>query len=190
MMRVKLGDRQAFAELFDWYFAAVVRFLGWMVHDGHRAEDLAQDVFLNLYRSRERYQPRTSFRNFLYRIATNAAISEQRRRSRHGRVWRLVAREAFDPSHSGHAEVIEDHVASLREDSVETQIVERERIERFWQALNQLPARQQAALLLARAEGLSYQQVAEVLGVSVSAVKSLVHRATEHLRRVSKGEEP
>ncbi len=186
MMRVKGGDRAAFSTLFERYFPPVVRFITFMLRDRSRAEELAQDVFLSLYRSRHRYEPRTRFRSFLFRLAMNITITEHRSRKRE---WRARGNQrSWRAGSTSQPVLIEDAVRQSR--SEETVLLEKEEIIRLYQALGELPERQRAAILLARAEGMSYEQVAEALGVTVSAVKSLVHRATVYIRNRCREGEP
>lgn len=187
MMRVKGGDRAAFSTLFERYFPPVVRFITFMLRDRSRAEELAQDVFLSLYRSRHRYEPRTRFRSFLFRLAMNTTITEYRSRKR---AWGARGRNQWSwrAGSTTQPVLIEDAVGQSR--SEEAALSEKEQIIRLYQALGELPERQRAAILLARAEGMSYEQVAEALGVTVSAVKSLVHRATVYIRNRCREGEP
>lgn len=187
MIRVQAGDRGAFRQLFERYFPSVVRYIAMMVRDPIRAEELAQEVFLNLYRVRTSYEPRTRFRTFLFRIATNAAISEQRARARERRALqalsehRAIAQPSLSAGNDG---------AGVRQNSAEEALLQSETLSTLYRALDELPERQKAALLLARMEGMSYRQVAKALGVSVPAVKSLVHRATLWIRKRCKEDQP
>jgi RNA polymerase sigma-70 factor (ECF subfamily) len=187
MIRVQAGDRGAFRQLFERYFPSVVRYIAMMVRDPIRAEELAQEVFLNLYRVRTSYEPRTRFRTFLFRIATNAAISEQRARARERRALqdlsehRAIAQPSLSAGNDG---------AGVRQNSAEEALMQSETLSTLYRALDELPERQKAALLLARMEGMSYRQVAKALGVSVPAVKSLVHRATLWIRKRCKEDQP
>jgi RNA polymerase sigma-70 factor (ECF subfamily) len=174
MLAVQRGDESAFQQLFKKHVAAVVGFATQFVGTRARAEELAQDVFLQIYRTRARYLPRARFATWLYRMVTNACLSELRRADYHGRV------ESIDnPGPRGEDETAPIEVPTR---STEDALASREALDGMRHALEQLPPQQRAALLLARVEGLSYDEVATALSCSVSAVKSLVHRATITLR--------
>jgi len=175
MLAVQRGDERAFRQLFEKHLAGVVGFAMRFVGARARAEELAQDVFLQVYRTRATYQPRARFTTWLYRMVTNACLSEVRRADYRGRTQSLDN----PPPHGGDdiAPVIE---APTR--SSEDVVLGREALESMRRALADLPAQQRAAVLLARVEGMSYDEVAASLSCSVSAVKSLIHRATVTLR--------
>ena len=162
MVAFQGGDESAFRALFEKYGRAMVSYCHHFVRDQGRAEELAQDVFLKVYRSSGRYQPTARFKTFLYRIASNHCLNELRRGDRRRRDAEppdpdaLPSRDATPEDHARGA-ALERAVAAL---------------------LARLPESQRAALVLCRLEGLSHEEIAEVLGTTVSAVKSLVHRAT------------
>lgn len=163
------GDAAAFRTLFERNARAMVAFCHHYVRDAARAEELAQDVFVKLYRAADRYHPSARFRTFLYRIAANHCLNELRRGEY---AARAVERAAG-------AEAPADPDALPSGGSSPDSDLEARRLEREVKALlDRLPGKQRAAFVLARFEGLSYEEVAEVLETSVSAVKSLVHRAT------------
>ena len=174
MLAVQRGDTSAFQQLFEKYIAQVVGYAAQFVGARARAEELAQDVFLQIYRTRARYVPRARFKTWLYRMVTNACLSELRRADYRGRLQSL---DNPAPSQEHDPLPIE---APTR--TSEDALLGQERVEKMRSALAQLPPQPRAALLLARVEGLSYEQVASSLGCSVSAVKSLIHRATVTLR--------
>jgi len=176
MLSVQRGDRSAFEQLFEKHVRGVVGFAAQFVGTRARAEELAQDVFLQVYRTRARYQPRARFTTWLYRMATNACLSEVRRadhRSRPATMDQSPREEGDDP----HLPGLEGATRSSEEALLSQEVLDRLRT-----ALEDLPPQQRAALLLARVEGLSYDEVAQALSCSVSAVKSLIHRATVMLR--------
>lgn len=174
MLAVQRGDESAFQQLFTKHVAAVVGFATQFVGTRARAEELAQDVFLQIYRTRVRYLPRARFATWLYRMVTNACLSELRRADYHGRVQSID-----NPALRGDDETAPIGVPTR---STEDALESREALDGIRHALEQLPPQQRAALLLARVEGLSYDEVATALSCSVSAVKSLIHRATITLR--------
>jgi RNA polymerase sigma-70 factor (ECF subfamily) len=174
MLRVKDGDREAFRALFEKHSAAVPRFAAGFVGAPARAEELAQDVFLQVYRTRERYEPRAKFSTWLYTIAHNLCLNEVRRHDYRTRVDPLAGREEgddapWDPRDPAPAEG-ERH-ASQRE-------LER----RVADLVAALPEAQRKALVLSRVEELRYQQIGEILSCSEQAVKSLIFRATQRLK--------
>ncbi|MBM4380455.1 MAG: RNA polymerase sigma factor [Deltaproteobacteria bacterium] len=163
MARVARGDTRAFAELFDRHQASVVRFATRFVGDAARGEELAQDIFVSLFRAAPRYQPTARFKTWLYRVATHHCLNARRglaaRASSVGS--EPLAHVPADPSHSPHAVAEGRELAGV-----------------LSAGLAALPERERAAFTLSRFEGLSYREVAEALETSESAVKSLVHRAT------------
>ncbi|MBI4516031.1 MAG: sigma-70 family RNA polymerase sigma factor [Deltaproteobacteria bacterium] len=174
MLAVQRDDRSAFEMLFRKYARPLVGFARQFVGSQARAEELVQDVFLQVYRTRRQYAPRARFSTWLYRIATNMCLSEVRRGEYHGRVQSYDA--ALDDSERPM------QWADPEAHSSEEVLLSREAAENILAVLGALPPQQRAALLLARAEGMSYEDVAESLGCSLSAVKSLIHRATVTLR--------
>lgn len=174
MLAVQRGDRSAFEQLFEKHARGVVGFAAQFVGAHARAEELAQDVFLQIYRTRARYVPTARFTTWLYRMVTNACLSEVRRADHRSRV-----------QPADHFVEQDDDPGSLPEvatRSSEEVVLSQESLDRLRAELDELPPQQRAALLLARVEGLSYEEVAEALTSSVSAVKSLIHRATVTLR--------
>src|SRR5262245_23422708 len=175
MLAVQRGDREAFQQLFTKHIGAIVGFAAQFVGSRARAEELAQDVFLQIYRTRQRYVPRARFTTWLYRMVTNACLSEVRRADHRGRV------HAPDEPHTRDEG---DEITALATPtrSTEDVLLSHEALDRMRAVLAQLPPQQRAAVLLARVEGLTYEEVATSLSCSVSAVKSLIHRATTTLR--------
>jgi RNA polymerase sigma-70 factor, ECF subfamily len=168
MLAFQGGDESAFRTLFEKHGRAMVAFCNHFVRDGARAEELAQDVFLKVHRSAARYQPTARFKTWLYRIASNHCLNELRRGEYGAR--RDGEREGGEPtdpdSLQGPAATPEETaLASALGSAVQA-------------LLARLPDKQRAAFVLARLEGLAYDEVADVLETTVPAVKSLVHRAT------------
>ena len=180
MLAVQRGDGAAFQRLFEKHIAAVIGFATQFVGSRARAEELAQDVFLQIYKTRARYMPRARFTTWLYRMVTNACLSEVRRADYRGRVQSIDQPPGEDDD--GPTPPIEVPTRSSEDAALTHEAVETIRI-----ALDELPPQQRAALLLARVEGLSYEEVAVSLSCSVSAVKSLIHRGTVALRERLQG---
>jgi RNA polymerase sigma-70 factor (ECF subfamily) len=176
MLQAQGGDSAAFQELYRRYARQVVRFALQFCGSQARAEELAQDVFLNVYRARGTYQAQARFATWLFRIATNSCLSEMRRPEHRRPVSSLDAAEAGEDD-EGRRE-LSDPAAPEGEAAA----LAGEKRARLQSLLAGLPPQQRAAVLLARAEGFSYEEVAESLGCSVPAVKSLIHRATVTLR--------
>jgi RNA polymerase sigma-70 factor (ECF subfamily) len=176
MLRFRAGDERAFRELFEKHGRAIVNFAYNFVGSRPRAEELAQDVFLQVYRAGARYEPHARFTTWLYRIATNACLNEVRRpERRYG--MRPLEHASDDPRER--AEIaLPDPAAPSGESALAGRELER----RIREVLGALPENQRAALLLSRVDGLSYREVADALDCSESAVKSLVFRATATLR--------
>jgi RNA polymerase sigma-70 factor (ECF subfamily) len=174
MLAAQRGESGAFETLFRKYGRQLVAFARQFVGSQARAEELVQDVFLHVYQTRQRYVPRARFATWLYRIATNACLSEVRRGEYHGRMLSL------EPPQDG--ETPPPQFADPQARTAEELLLSREAGERIGAVLAALPPQQRAALLLARVEGFAYEEVAESLGCSLSAVKSLIHRATLTVR--------
>jgi len=167
MCRVRDGDDEAFTRLFSNWRRPLVRFAVRFVGDQARGEELAQDIFLKVYRARERYEPRERFAAYIFRIATNHCLNELRR-VEHQRRGDNVEDLPGDP-----VDATEPRADALLEAA---QLAEHVRA-----AVVKLPPNQRAALLLLREEGLGYEEIADALSTSVAAVKSLLNRARKAL---------
>jgi RNA polymerase sigma-70 factor, ECF subfamily len=177
MLRFQSGDEEAFRELFEKYQRAMVNFAYHFVGNRQRAEELAQDVFLQIYRAAPRYQPQAKFTTWLYRIAKNACLNEVRRPERRYKT-RPLEHETEDK-----LERAEIAIADETAPQGDLEVAGHELEEKIREVLDTLPPNQRAALVLSRVEGMSYQDVAEALECTESAVKSLVFRATATMRR-------
>ena len=169
MLQVAQGDRAAFTRLFDRHQQRVVRFCHRFVGDAHRAEELAQDVFVKLYKSAGRYQQTARFQTFLFRVATNTCLNELRRP---GRVAEKVEAAMSDDELPG---AIEQASAGETPD----QVLEAKDVEKALQrALSGMSDRERAAFTMCRFEGMAYRDIADALEATEAAVKSLIHRAS------------
>ena len=175
MLRVKVGDDSAFEYLVQKYRRPMVGFMYRMTHNATVAEDLAQEVFLRVYRSRENYEPSAKFTTWLYRIASNLAVNYARD-TRHERAENAVSIDEPDQE-TGLTVDVPD--ASL---SAEESILRRERMAAIRQRVQALPERQRIAVIMHKYQEMDYRQIAEVLKLSESATKSLLFRAYETLR--------
>jgi RNA polymerase sigma-70 factor, ECF subfamily len=172
MLRVKDGDGASFALLLNKYRLAVTHFQYRMVQDQPVAEELAQEVFLRVYKSRETYEPTAKFTTWLYRIATHLALNWLRDRKNERGQQRLD-----DVTEDGPVRELPD-----RTPSVEQRMVHRVKVDEVRRAVAALPAKQRAAVLMHKYEEMEYSQIAKILSCSESAVKSLLFRAYETLR--------
>jgi RNA polymerase sigma-70 factor (ECF subfamily) len=175
MLRVKGGDDSAFDFLVQKYRRPMISFMYRMAHNSAAAEDLAQDVFLRVYRSREGYEASAKFTTWLYRIATNLAVNHARDH-RHERPEAQVSLDEPDEETGSTLDVPD------RSLSAEEKIIRRERMAAIRQKVQALPERQRVAVLMHKYQQMDYRQIAEVLKLSESATKSLLFRAYEALR--------
>ena len=181
MLRVKAGDEEAFRDLIERHQRAVISVIYRALGDAWEAEDIAQRVFIQVFRSARRYQPTAKFTTWLYTITHNAIRNEYRRRARH-------AAESFDAlTQPGEAGEPGAQLADLRATDPSQTVIERELQESIEAAVQLLPDAQRTAVILCRFEGLPYEEIAVVLGCSVSAVKSLLHRARATLKEELRG---
>lgn len=178
MLGVKAGDDSSFALLLEKYRTPLIHFLGRMVKDPAMAEDLAQEVFLRVYRARKGYTPSAKFTTWMFRIATNLALNAVRDQ-RHRR------RDVSLDEPAGGSQRSEDEqpldVPDRRPGIVE-QMLHRDRAALIRRAILALPAKQRAAVLMHKYHEMDYDQIADVLDCSASALKSLLFRAYEALR--------
>jgi RNA polymerase sigma-70 factor (ECF subfamily) len=172
MLRVKDGDGASFALLLEKYRASVTHFLYRMVQDPSVCEELAQEAFLRVYRSRATYEPTAKFTTWLFRIATHLALNWLRDEKNERAQERLDA--TFDDAIA--------RQVSDRAPSVEQKLVRQVKVEEVRRAVAALPDKQRAAVLMHKYEEMEYSQIAKVLSCSESAVKSLLFRAYETLR--------
>ena len=176
MLGVKRGDEASFELLLQRYRRPLCHFLNRMVRDTAQAEDLAQEVFIRVYRARREYEPSAKFTTWLFRIATNLALNALRDgRHRQSEVSLDAPAEKEDGS-----EVKLDVPDGVP--VIEQRLVERDRAAVIHRAIFALPEKQRAAVLLHKYQELDYDEIARILGCSVSALKSLLFRAYEALR--------
>ena len=176
MLRVKAGDDSAFDYLVQKYRRPIISFMYRMARNSAAAEDLAQEVFLRVYRSRGNYEPSAKFSTWLYRIATNLGVNFARD-TRHERPENVMNLDEQD-TETGQAPDLADKTPN-----VEDEILRRERLAAIKQKVEALPERQKMAVLMHKYQQMDYRQIAEVLKLSESATKSLLFRAYETLRQ-------
>lgn len=179
MQAFQEGDASAFDKIVLHYRSAVRRFIYRYVQDSERVEDLSQETFLRVFRARQRYQPTAAFRTWLFTIATRLCLNDLRSRRREKKV---IAPISGAGSGEETAQDFLEHLPDPSPEGAEGALERRELEAAVDRAIAELPPQQRAAILLLRFEELSYQEIAEVLGISVMALKSLVHRGRERLR--------
>lgn len=175
MLRVKQGDATAFATLVEKYKQPVMNLAWRTLRDETEAEDLTQNVFVQAWKSAERYQARAKFSTWLFTIARNLCLNEIRRRTRH-------PAESLDQTREDDSEQPLFQVEDKRLAAAPDELLRGELERKVDEALEALPENQRLALALCKQEELSYEEIAEVLGCSLSATKSLIHRARETLK--------
>jgi RNA polymerase sigma-70 factor (ECF subfamily) len=175
MLRVAAGDEAGFNYLVEKYHRPMIHFLFRMVRNQAVAEELAQEVFLRVYRSRESYRAEAKFTTWLYRIATNLAVNHARD-TKHERSAQTIYLDAPDEESGTTPDVADD------EPSVEQRMMRDERMAAIRTHVMALPERQRMAVLMHKYQGMDYRQIGEVLKLSESATKSLLFRAYQTLR--------
>jgi RNA polymerase sigma-70 factor (ECF subfamily) len=164
MMKAKSGDDAAFSELMKRHYKGVLNYTYRFTNNRENSEDLAQEVFLRVYRSVKRYRPEAKFSTWLYKIATNVCITAVKARGREQNV-------SLDEIQENAGDVRDRNSAD-----VDKLTFRREIGSAIFEALKSLPKRERIAIILCKYEGLPYEEVAEVIGCTVGAVKAYVHR--------------
>jgi RNA polymerase sigma-70 factor, ECF subfamily len=175
MLRVAAGDEASFNFLVGKYHRAIIHFLYRMVRNEAVAEELAQEVFLRVYRSRESYRAEAKFTTWLYRIATNLAVNNARD-TKHERSAQTIYLDAPDEESGTTPDLADD------EPTVEQKLMRDERMAAIRTHVMELPERQRMAVLMHKYQGMDYRQIGDVLKLSESATKSLLFRAYQTLR--------
>jgi RNA polymerase sigma-70 factor, ECF subfamily len=175
MLELRTGNMAGFDFLIQKYRKPIIHFMYRMVHNQAVAEELAQEVFLRVYRSRETYRAEARFSTWLYRIATNLGVNYARD-TRHERAASTIYLDETD-SETGTTPDVADSTPGA-----ESGMLRRERLNAIRQHVLALPERQRMAVLMHKYEGMDYKQIGEVLKLSESATKSLLFRAYQTLR--------
>jgi len=178
MLDVKAGDEASFELLLQRYRAPLVNFLYRMVRNREQAEDLAQEVFLRVYRAREDYVPSAKFTTWLFRIATNLALNSLRD-TRYRKLEVSIDAPVTIDAEGGDEKPLD---VPEKHPNIEQHLVEDARKKMIRHAIEKLPEKQRAAVLLHKYEELDYAEIAKILNCSESALKSLLFRAYESLR--------
>ena len=180
MLQVRGGDAGAFEELVLRYQHRLLTVLEHLVGNREQAEDLTQEVFLRVFRARDRYEPGAKFSTWLFTIANNVASNANRSRSRRREVG---VPEGSNGSESAPLQL--DQLAKAASSFMPTRALDKaEQAQMVRHAVAALSERQRLALLLAKFEGMSYQDIAETMGLSVQAIKSLLSRARVNLKEI------
>ncbi|MCZ6790387.1 MAG: sigma-70 family RNA polymerase sigma factor [Candidatus Dadabacteria bacterium] len=162
MLRTKAGDDDAFSELMKRHYKGVLNYIYRFTNLRENSEDLAQEVFLRVYRSATKYRPEAKFTTWLYRIATNVSLTYVKKKNKN---------VSLDEMNEKTGE-IEDPGVEISDD-----IIYRKEIKNvIFSAMESLPEREKVAIMLCKYEGLSYEETADVLECTVGAVKAYVHR--------------
>jgi RNA polymerase sigma-70 factor (ECF subfamily) len=175
MLRVREGDDSGFSILIEKYRKQIVHFMFRMSRNQAVAEELAQEVFLRVYRSRQTYRAEAKFSTWLYRIATNLGVNHARD-TKHERTAQNVYLDQPDPETGTTPDVADSTV------SVEQKLVREERMNAIRKHVMALPERQRSAVLMHKYQEMDYKEIGEVLKLSESATKSLLFRAYQTLR--------
>ena len=175
MLQVREGDDSGFDFLIVKYRKPIIHFMYRMVHNQGVAEELAQEVFLRVYRSRQTYRAEARFSTWLYRIATNLGVNHARD-TKHERAASNVYLDMPDAETGTRPDLADDTP------SVEQNLLQDERLKAIRMHVMALPERQRNAVLMHKYQGMDYKQIGEVLKLSESATKSLLFRAYQTLR--------
>jgi RNA polymerase sigma-70 factor (ECF subfamily) len=178
MLDVKAGDEQSFALLLHRYRTPLVNFLYRMVRNREQAEDLAQEVFIRVYRARADYVPSAKFTTWLFRIATNLALNSIRD-TRHQRMEVSLDAPVIVDSEEGDERPLD---VAEKNPNIEEHLVQEAQRDMIRHAIDKLPEKQRAAVLLHKYQDLDYGEISKILSCSESALKSLLFRAYETLR--------
>ena len=176
MLRVKAGDMIAFEELVNKYKQQVIHVIHRSIRDFSEAEDLAQNVFVQVFKSAHRYEASAKFATWLFTIARNLCLNEVRRRSRH-------QAESLDASQAVHEDQPVRQYEDVKNAAPPDAVLRTELEDKIDQALADLPENQRTAIVLCQQDELSYEEIAAVLGTTLSATKSLIHRGRETLKQ-------
>lgn len=172
MLRFREGEETAFDELVEKFKGPVFNYVCRQVGNETDAEDIAQNVFVQVYKSAKSYRPSAKFTTWLFTIARNLCLNEFRRRHRHPLQSLDEMSDPGDDSNAAPAQCADPNAPSPAAETVA-----RERQRRIRAAIEELPENQRTAILLYCYEVMPYEEIARVLGASVSATKSLIHRA-------------
>lgn len=172
---IQQGDHRSFQTLVETYQRKVVNTCLGIVHNTADAEDLAQDVFLEIFRTAGNFRGEARLSTWLYRIATNRSLNHIRNKKRKGFFQSLE--ETFTGGKNRNREISENG-----NDQPDHRITDRQRSDLLHRAIDHLPEKQRVAFTLNKYEELPYQQIAEIMEISLASVESLIHRAKKNLQ--------
>ncbi|MGE5300103.1 MAG: RNA polymerase sigma factor [Acidobacteriota bacterium] len=172
MAEVARGDLSAFREIVEQYQNPLLNYIYRYTGDRAASEDIAQEVFLRVFKTAKEYRPLSSFKTWLFKIATNLCLNELRGNKIHRNNV-----DIFELNEAGFVTLAEKRPSPVRE------LESRELSFTLKKALRSLPEKQRVALLLHKYSGFSYGEVGQMMGCSISAVESLIHRARQSLRK-------
>lgn len=176
MLRVKQGDAVAFEELVDKYKQPVINLVARILRDPTEAEDLAQNVFVQVFKSADRYRVEAKFSTWLFTIARNLSLNEIRRRSRH-------PAESLDAAENPEDDSMGRQFEDRKNTSAPDLLLRDELTTKVEESLASLPENQRTAILLFKEKNMSYEEISKILDCSLSATKSLIHRGRESLKQ-------
>ena len=176
MLRVRQGDAVAFEELVEKYKQPVTNLLARVLRDATEAEDLAQNVFVQVFKSADRYRVEAKFSTWLFTIARNLCLNEIRRRSRH-------PADSLDAAENPEDDTAGRQFEDRKNTSAPDLLLRDELTSKVEEALAALPENQRTAILLFKEKDMSYDEISKILDCSLSATKSLIHRGRETLKQ-------
>lgn len=176
MRRIGSGEAAAFKQLVEKYQWMIMKTIYRYIGNYHEVEDLAQEIFFNVYRAAKRYTPKAKFSTWLYRVVANHCLNYRRT------LKRSVLLTSVDNS-SPESESPSLQLSQPRDQQPEKLLEQQELHAALKKAISELPDKQRMSLILYRFEGLSYKEIAEVLGCSLSAVESLLFRAMTSFKK-------
>ncbi len=182
MLAYRDGNEEAFVLLFKRYNVRIFNYLLRHIGDRAKADDLLQDTFLKLHRRRKSYEPLAAFSTYIFTIASNLLRDAKVSATRHANVIELEGVSEKIAMGAGSSEPV--HIQTRK--STEDEYVEREIGHYLRQAIHSLPSEQREVILLAKYEGFKYEEIAEILNITVSAAKVRVHRAMIALEKILK----
>jgi len=177
LIGIQQGDHQAFRQLVDTYQQMVLNTCFSIVHNHDDAADLAQDVFLEVYRTSANFRGDAQLSTWLYRIATNRSLNLIRNNKRK-RFFKTIE-ETFTGGRN-----VNHEITGNRSDQPDHLITSQQQKDMLHQALDRLPEKQRVAFTLNKYEDLSYQQIADVMEISLASVETLIHRAKKKLQTI------
>lgn len=176
LQKLKKGDKQAFRQLIEDHKNMVYTTSFGFVHDKAEAEDIAQEVFVEVFNSIDKFKGESKISTWIYRITVNKSINALKKMKRIGKVKQTTT--SYDPENENSLELPDD--AKSTPDAIQENQERREILE---SAVNELPENQKTAFVLHKYDGLAYKQISDIMETSLSSVESLLHRAKSNLQK-------